>query len=153
MSAYGLAGALGAGIVVVAALWLSDHSGQVAKLAMEQNATLRKSVEVSEANNATLKKALLNQEGLRFVLGLIDTRTRSINTVLDGQVAQLNRSLAELKRTDEKTNAYLADLIPGALGMRYARPESTDPVAYRAGAAVVQPGAMPTAGSAGTGGQ
>jgi hypothetical protein len=148
-----LTAGLGAGIVVVSALWVADHSAQVTKLAMEQNATLRKSVEVSEANNATLKKAVLDQQALRVVLGLIDTRTRSIYSTLDGQAAQLNRSLAELKRTDEKTNAYLADLIPGALGMRYARPDTTDPVAYRAGAVVVRPGAVPATGSAAAGDQ
>lgn len=144
---------LGAGIVVVTTMWFADHSAQVTKLAMEQNATLRKSVEVSEANNATLKKALLDQQALRVVLDLIDTRTRSIYSTLDGQAAQLNRSLAELKRTDEKTNAYLADLIPGALGMRYARPDTTDPVAYRASAAVVRSGAVSPAGSAAAGDQ
>lgn len=152
MTGFGLTAGLGAALAVVGALWLSDHSAQVAKLAMEQNATLRKSVEVSEANNATLKEALLDQQALRVVLGLIDTRTRSIYSTLDGQAAQLNRSLAELKRTDEKTNAYLAELIPVALGLRYQRPETTDPVAYRA-SAVVQPGAVPSAGSSATGGQ
>ena len=152
MNIYGLAAGLGAGIVVVSALWLSDHSAQVTKLAMEQNATLRKSVEVSEANNAAYKEALLDREAFRIVLAQIDTRTRSIYSTLDGQAAQLNRSLAELKRTDEKTNAYLAELVPVALGLRYQRPETTDPVAYRAGA-VLQSGAVPSAGSAATGGQ
>ena len=89
---------------------------------------------------------------MREALDKIDHQTRSINTVLDGQAAQLNRSLAELRRTDEKTNAYLAALIPGALGLRYARPETTDPVAYRAGA-VLQSGAVSSTGSAATGGQ
>lgn len=153
MTGFGLTACLGSALVVVGALWVSDHSAQVTKLAMEQNATLRKAVQVSEANNATLATALRDQQALRVVLGLIDTRTRSIYSTLDGQAAQLNRSLAELKRTDEKTNAYLADLIPGALGMRYARPATTDPVAYRAGAAVMQPGAVPPAGSARAGSQ
>lgn len=153
MTGFGLTAGLGAALVVVGALWVSDHSAQVTKLAMEQNATLRKAVQVSETNNATLATALRDQQALRVVLGLIDTRTRSIYSTLDGQAAQLNRSLAELKRTDEKTNAYLADLIPGALGMRYARPDTTDPVAYRAGAAVVQSGAVSPTGSGAAGNQ
>lgn len=139
------------GLVVVLSLWTVDHSTQVLKLAMSQNAELRKSVEVSEANNQVLKRALLNREALLVVLGQIEARTRSINTVLDGQTVQLNRSLTELKRNDEKTNAYLAVLIPGPLGLRYVRPDTTDPVAYRAGALVLRPGAVPPAGPAGPG--
>lgn len=136
------------GLVVVLSLWLVDHTTQLNKLAMSQNADLRKSVEVSEANNQILKRALLNREATLKVLGLIHERTRSINTALAGQTAQLNRSLTELKRNDEKTNTYLAGLVPGPLGLRYARPDTTDPVAYRAGAIVLQPGAVPPTGTA-----
>lgn len=139
------------GLVVVLSLWAVDRVSQINKLAMSQNADLRKSVEVSEANNQVLKRALLNREALLVVLTQIDARTRSINTVLDGQTVQLNRSLTELKRNDEKTNAYLAGLIPGPLGLRYARPDTTDPVAYRTGALVLQPGAVPPAGTASPG--
>lgn len=139
------------GLVVVLSLWAVDHATQLNKLAVSQNAELRKSVQVSEANNQVLKRALLNREALLVVLGQIEARTRSINTVLDGQTVQLNRSLTELKRNDEKTNVYLAGLIPGPLGLRYARPDTTDPVAYRAGALVLQPGAVPPAGPASPG--
>lgn len=141
------------GLVVVLSLWSVDHSTQVLKLAMSQNDELRQSVEVAEANNQLLKRALLNREATLTVLGLIHERTRSINAALDGQTAQLNRSLTELKRNDEKTNTYLAGLVPGPLGLRYARPDTTDPVAYRAGSLVLQPGAVPPAGPASPGKQ
>ena len=134
-----------AGLVSVFSLWFADHAMQESDRVVELNRGLAREL-------YGMTSALESQAVLREALDKIDHQTRSINTVLDGQAAQLNRSLAELRRTDEKTNAYLAALIPGALGLRYARPETTDPVAYRAGA-VLQPGAVSSAGSAATGGQ
>ena len=145
MNGFVLAGGLGAALIVSCSLWFADH-------AMQANVLLTEANEGLAQQRAALAKALGDQASLRSVLDKIDRQTRSINYVLDGQTAQLNRNLAELKRTDEKTNAYLAELVPVALGLRYARPETNDPVAYRAGA-VVQPGAVSPAGSATTGGQ
>jgi hypothetical protein len=129
-----------AALVSVCSLWFADHVSQ-------DNVRLTEANEGQARELIALATALDGQAVLREALDKIDRQTRSINTVLDGQTAQLNRNLAELKRTDEKTNAYLAELIPAALGLRYARPETTDPVAWRAGA-VVQPGAVSPAGSA-----
>lgn len=145
MNGFVLAGGLGAALIVSCSLWFADH-------AMQANVLLTEANEGLAQQRAALAKALGDQASLRSVLDKIDRQTRSTNTVLAGQTAQLNRNLAELKRTDEKTNAYLAELVPVALGLRYARPETSDPVAYRAGA-VVQPGAVSPAGSATTGGQ
>lgn len=145
MNGIGLAGGLGAALIVSCSLWFADH-------ALQNNVRLTKANEGQARELVALATALDSQAVLREALDKIDRQTRSINTVLDGQAAQLNRNLAELKRTDEKTNAYLAELVPVALGLRYARPETIDPVVYRAGA-VVQPGAVPSAGSAATGGQ
>ena len=145
MNGFVLAGGLGAALIVSCSLWFADH-------AMQANVLLTEANEGLAQQRAALAKALGDQASLRSVLDKIDRQTRSTNTVLAGQTAQLNRNLAELKRTDEKTNAYLAELVPVALGLRYARPETTDPVAYRVGA-VVQPGAVSPAGSATTGGQ
>lgn len=145
MNGFVLAGGLGTALIVSCSLWFADH-------AMQANVLLTEANEGLAQQRAALAKALGDQASLRSVLDKIDRQTRSINSVLAGQTAQLNRNLAELKRTDEKTNAYLAELVPVALGMRYARPETNDPVAYRAGA-VVQPGAVSPAGSATTGGQ
>lgn len=145
MNGFVLAGGLGTALIVSCSLWFADH-------AMQANVLLTEANEGLAQQRAALAKALGDQASLRSVLDKIDRQTRSINSVLAGQTDQLNRNLAELKRTDEKTNAYLAELVPVALGLRYARPETNDPVAYRAGA-VVQPGAVSPAGSATTGGQ
>ena len=145
MNGFVLAGGLGAALIVSCSLWFADH-------AMQANVLLTEANEGLAQQRAALAKALGDQASLRSVLDKIDRQTRSINSVLAGQTAQLNRNLAELKRTDEKTNAYLAELVPVALGLRYAHPETNDPVAYRAGA-VLQSGAVSPAGSATTGGQ
>lgn len=145
MNGFVLAVGLGAALIVSYSLQFADRT-------IQANARLSEANEGLAMQRDALSKALGDQASLRSVLDKIDRQTRSINFVLDGQTAQLNRNLAELKRTDEKTNAYLAELVPVALGLRYARPETTDPIAYRAGA-VLQSGAVSSAGSAATGGQ
>lgn len=145
MNGFVVAVGLGAALIVSYSLQFADRTIQANTRLTEANEGLAK-------QRDALSKALGDQASLRSVLDKIDRQTRSINFVLDGQTAQLNRNLAELKRTDEKTNAYLAELVPVALGLRYARPETTDPIAYRAGA-VLQSGAVSSAGSAATGGQ
>ncbi len=138
----GLSPWLAAALVSVISLWTADHYRQSSVQASAAYTDL-----VAERDG--LVDLLRSQLMLRESIDKIDRQTRTIAATLDGQTAQLNRNLAELKRTDEKTNAYLAELIPAALGLRYARPETTDPVAYRAGA-VVQPGAVPASGSPAT---
>lgn len=145
MNGFVVAVGLGAALIVSCSLQFADRTIQTNTRLTEANEGLAK-------QRDALSKALGDQASLRSVLDKIDRQTRSINFVLDGQTAQLNRNLAELKRTDEKTNAYLAELVPVALGLRYARPETTDPIAYRAGA-VLQSGAVSSTGSAATGGQ
>jgi hypothetical protein len=140
MNGYGLAGGLGAALVVSLSLWLADHAWQNSERLTVQNEGMAREL-------IALASALDSQAVLRESLDKIDRQTRTITAALDGQTAQLNRNMTELKRTDEKSRAYLAELIPAALGVRYARPETTDPVAWRAGA-VVQPGAVPAAGQA-----
>lgn len=145
MNGFVVAVGLGAVLIVSCSLQFADRT-------IQANARLTEANEGLAKQRDALSKALGDQASLRSVLDKIDRQTRSINFVLDGQTAQLNRNLAELKRTDEKTNAYLAELVPVALGLRYARPETTDPIAYRAGA-VLQSGAVSSTGSAATGGQ
>ena len=145
MNGFVLAGGLGAALIVSCSLWFADH-------ALQANVRYAEANEGLAAQRDGLLDALRDMGDVRTALSNIERNTRAINSTLDGQTAQLNRNLAELKRTDEKTNAYLAELVPVALGLRYARPETTDPIAYRAGA-VLQSGAVSPAGSATTGGQ
>lgn len=52
---------------------------------------------------------------------------------------------AELKRNDQAITDYLAQPVPAALGLHYARSATTDPGAYATPPAV-QPGAVLAAG-------
>ncbi|MFV3292377.1 MULTISPECIES: hypothetical protein [Pseudomonas] len=58
------------------------------------------------------------------------------------------RAFEDLKRNDQETMQYLAGAVPERLGRLYERPETTDPRAYGS-PAIVQPGAVPSAGTAG----
>lgn len=138
MNGYGVAGVFAGLSVVVSALWFADHWRQESVRADAAYADVA-------ASRDEVVEVLRGQLVLRESLDKIDRQTLAITNALDGQTAQLNRNLVEMKRTDEKARAYLAELIPVALGLRYARPETTDPVAYRAGA-VVQPGVVPASG-------
>lgn len=147
------AAALG-GVVVVCSLWLADHSYQVKEQAMQANAGFAEQNTALVSHINELAVALRDQAAVRTVLGEISRQTRQTQSTLDGQTAQLNRDLAELKRNDKETATYLAGLVPAALGLRYARPATSDPVVYRADAAAsLRAGVVPPAGSATTGGQ
>ncbi|OZY31071.1 hypothetical protein [Pseudomonas lundensis] len=137
------------GLVVVCSLWVADHSYQVKEQAIQANAGFveQNAALVSHANE--LAVALRDQAAVRAVLGDMSTRLNQTQSTLAGQTAQLNRSLAELKRTDEQITAYLAAPIPRALGVRYARTETTDPVEYRGAAIGVRVDPVPSAGASG----
>lgn len=137
--------AAGGGLVVVGALWFADHSLQENERLVELNYGLARELYAMTA-------ALDSQTVLREALDKIDQHTRLTNVALDRQTAQMNLNLAELKRTNEEVRTYLDSPVPVAIGVRHARPETTDPVAYRA-SAVMQPGAVSPAGPSGVGDQ
>lgn len=72
----------------------------------------------------------------------VEQGIESLRQTLVAQGAEHRAGLEELKRNDEDVRDYLRGLVPGALGVRYARPETTDPASYR-GSAPVPPGAVP----------
>lgn len=137
--------AAGGALVVVGALWFADHSLQENERLVELNHGLAREL-------FAMTKALDSQTVLREALDKIDQHTRLTNVALDRQTAQMNLNLAELKRTNEEVRAYLDSPVPAAIGVRHARPETTDPVAYRA-SAVMQPGTVSPAGPSGVGDQ
>lgn len=83
-------------------------------------------------------------------LAEIERSLQALGQRISRNAAQQSRALEELKRNDQTIVDYLALPVPVELGMLYARPETTDPAAYRAGAAV-QPGAVQPAISAAAG--
>ena len=97
--------------------------------------------------------------------GVLAEQQRQIGQVteLDRQMRQLNRdinqnaaaqaaAIEELKRHDPAVADYLRDPVPAALGVRYERPETNDPRAYRMPTGV-SPGGVPATGAPGGAGQ
>lgn len=133
------------GLVVVSALWRADHAMQESDRLVELNHGLARELYAMTA-------ALDSQTVLREALDKIDLHTQSANVALARQTAQMNRNLEELKRTNEEVRTYLGSPVPAAIGVRHARPETTDPVAYRAGA-VMQSSALSSPGTSTVGDQ
>jgi hypothetical protein len=152
MNSLGLA-AGGAGVlVVVLSLWSLDHAQMARDAALTKADELVQDNDALVAHNEVLASALADRAALQEQLTQVSRATQRLNTTLDTQSSLINRNLEELKRNDKAISDYLRQPVPTAIGMRYARPETTDPAAYRAGAASVQPGAVsspgaPTAGA------
>ncbi|PKM30245.1 MAG: hypothetical protein CVV07_07455 [Gammaproteobacteria bacterium HGW-Gammaproteobacteria-11] len=84
-------------------------------------------------------------------LAELDRQIRQMGQTIATNARQHGRALEELKRNDETISDYLRTAVPTDLGLLYARPNTTDPAAYRA-AGDVQPGAVPTTGPLAAGG-
>ncbi len=97
--------------------------------------------------------ALADSQAVQGELMRIGTATRQLQQSLNIQTARLGAGLEELKRNDQATRDYLLGAVPAAVGMRHARPETTDPLEYRRAAAGVRADAVPPAGSTAAGRQ
>lgn len=140
-----------AALVVVLALWRADHSDQ-ARAAAEQRSVSHSADKVRLLeHNKQLADALASRDELQAMLSRIDRNGQQLQVTVTGQTALINRNLTELKRRDQESAKYLAWPVPAALGLRYARPATTDPVAYRAAATGVQSGPVPAASTASPG--
>lgn len=147
MNVYGW---FGAALVVVLSLWAADHYRQSEEAAQQKVSTLASDVETLTAHNAMLAQALTDRTVVQEQLAQVSHATRQMDNTLATQSAQFNRNFDELKRYDQAIADYLRHPVPAALGMRYARPETTDPVAYRAAATASgmrEPSAVPVTGA------
>lgn len=149
MSLNPLVAAVG-GLVVVLSLWFADHSLQVKDQAIQANAAFKEQNAALVSHSSKLAFALADQAAVRDALSEMNVRLNQTQSTLSVQTGQISRSLAELKRNNEQITAYLASPVPGALGLRYARTETTDPVEYRSGAVGVRVDPVSASGSPGT---
>lgn len=116
----------------------------------DQIGELQRAAQADQQLIADQAKALAGQQALQVELGKISAATRKTEQTLGRQSDQLARDLEELRRTDETVESYLRGLVPAAVGLRYERAETTDPVAYRQ-AGGVRTGAVPAVGAPGAG--
>lgn len=135
-----------AALVVTLAVWHADHSALVRDSALT---ALKESEDTNSAlisHTTLIATELHNRTELMARLGVIERGTQQLRITVQGQGEQINRNLLELKRNDKAVADYLALPVPAALGVRYARPASTDPAAWRAAAAAgVRPDSVPAA--------
>lgn len=139
------------GLVVVSALWFADHSSMARDAALNEARDLSDQIDELTRYSDNLQQVVSDRAELQDRLTDISRASQQVLTVLDGQTVLINRNLSELKRNDKAIADYLGLPVPAAIGLRYARPETTDPAAYRAAATSVQPGAVPPAGSSAAG--
>jgi len=137
--------AVGLAFVVVLSLWSVDHTRQSEAAAQKKAAVLEEERDRLAAYNTDLSAALTSQAVLQDQITEISRATQQLNTNLSKQATFINRKFEELKRNDKQIADYLGGAVPGDLGMQYARPDTTDPIAYRAGAAGVLSSSMPAA--------
>ena len=145
--------AAGGCVVVILALWSADHSRQTKNAALTSVETLTIERDRLADHNRELSGALANQATLQGQLTEISRVTQQLNLDLGKQSGLINRNFEEQKRNDKQIADYLGGAVPAGLGLRYARPQTTDPLAYRAGAASMLPGPVPATGAPGTASQ
>ncbi|QLG96723.1 hypothetical protein HZF02_32925 (plasmid) [Pseudomonas yamanorum] len=145
--------AVGLAFVVILSLWSADHMRQSEAAAVKRADTLEEERDRLAAYNTDLSAALTSQAVLQSQITEISRATQLLNTNLNKQSTFINRNFEELKRNDKQIADYLGGSVPGDLGVQYARPETTDPLAYRAGAAGVLPGPVSASKSTATEGQ
>ena len=82
----------------------------------------------------------------------LDRQMRELTQDIHQNAADQAAAIEELKRHDPAVADYLRNPVPAALGVRYERPETTDPRAYRMPAGVPA-GGVPVTGAPGGAGQ
>jgi TolA-binding protein len=103
------------------------------------------------AANALIEVQARVLEGHQRLLGelsSIRTGIAVLGQTVNQNQRQQSAALEELKRNDKTVAEYLGLAVPADLGLLYARPETTDPAAYRAASAVRPDPLLPTGSSA-----
>ncbi|WP_263146031.1 hypothetical protein [Pseudomonas sp. RIT-PI-AD] len=138
------------GLAVVLTLWRADHLDS--ERAFEQRrAELAEHQRDEKQGLIDLQGGVLAEQQRQLgMLTDIDMTTRQLSMTLTRQGADHARAIEELKRNDQVVADYLRGVVPAALGVRYARRETTDPAIYRGGPAGPVPAdPLPPAGPAG----
>lgn len=118
-------------VALLGALWAVDHTRAENARKADQIAGLERDASRDQQLIADQASALASQQALQGELVKISAATRKTEQAIARQSAQLARDLEELKRSDETIEPYLRGLVPVAIGLRYERPETIDPLAYR----------------------
>lgn len=131
-------------VVLLSGGWLVDHLASSNRVAVDRVAELESAAADDAALIDAQRLALVEVGALQVRLDQIATNTRALQAVLVDQDARRRREFLELVKNDQATRDWLAIAVPAAVGLRYARPESTDPATWRTPAAL-SPGPVPVA--------
>lgn len=145
MNLYSLGAAL---LIGVLALWRIDAAESARDLA-EQAAT-HKAEQLQASRARTLEQAgvIAEQRGQLAKAAEADRLFRSIAQTIAKDGAATRQTLKELKDNDQAVAEYLRGAVPAVYGVQFERPATTDPLAYKSGAAL-SAGGLPAAGPPG----
>lgn len=116
-------------LAVALGLWAYDHQSHRADTAEALAAGLGDQVKRQD-------ELLGKWEQQAQQLAGLDKQLRLTGQALTKQAADSRRGFEELKANDKATADWLHGAVPAGLGRLYQRPETTDPLAWRAPAAV-----------------
>lgn len=139
-------------VVLVGLAWAWDHEAGERRVAELRADTLARAADRLRDLVQAQGQAIAAQDTLQQVVEQITTATRETEQTLRLQGVELSRTIEQMRRTNEAVDAYLRAGVPADIGVRYARPDTADPVAYRA-ASAVRTGGVPAAGSPAAAGQ
>lgn len=147
MRGYLLGGLLVALSLLVGAVGVLKVRGDAAQALVDaKTQQLVESAARLDESKATAAALIVLQDQVAAVA----TESRALQKTLDKQSAQRRAEFLELLKNDQATRDWLALSVPVAVGVRYARPGTDDPAAWRP-AASVPAGGVPAAGAPGGG--
>lgn len=147
MRAYLLGGLLVALSLLVGLAGVLKVRGDAAQAAVEHQGK-RLAEQAEQLRTAQATAAALRD--LQDQVAAVATESRALQKTLDKQSAQRRAEFLELLKNDQATRDWLALSVPVAVGVRYARPGTDDPAAWR-DPARLSAGGVPAAGAPGGG--
>lgn len=136
---------------LIALAWLADRQGLEGELVQKD---LDHAAELSKRDAAVIQgqtKVLEQYGALVAGLSQIDAKASGLAVTLKTQGAERRAEYLELLSNDPVVSSWESSPLPAAVGLRYARPATTDPAEWRAARRGVPAGGVPAAGSGGGG--
>lgn len=149
MKVYALCAAL---LIGVLALWRIDAAESARVLAERDASHKTEQLAESKARGDEQAAVITDQRAQLDSAAQADRLFRSIAQTIAKDGAATRQTLQELKDNDQAVAEYLRGAVPVVYGVQFQRAATTDPLAYKPGAAVPASG-MPAASAPGNPGQ
>lgn len=149
MNYLSLMAALLAGVLALWRIDAAEGDRALAAQAVTHNAELLAS---ERARTAEQSAVIADQHDQLARMTDADKAFRALAQTITRDGAATRQTLQELKENDQAVAEYLRGAVPAVYGVQFERPATTDPLAYRPGAAV-RASAVPAASAPGNPGQ